>query len=117
MPGARRGCRWCCGAPGNESHDSPLSNEEIWHLRKAVCLVCCRPLCCSPGRSFDSFDFFNFFNLDIFNFWCSFLGNSATYSLPIVACVLPLSSLGAWSIEMSSSTYDLVVVGSGPAGQ
>jgi len=42
-------CRWSCGAAGNESHDSPLSNEEIRHLRKAACLVCCRPLCCSPS--------------------------------------------------------------------
>src|SRR6201997_4614799 len=117
MQGARGWCRWCCLAPGNEPHDSPLPNEKIRNLPEAVCLVCCRPLCCSPGRSFGSFDFFNFFNLDIFDCWCSFPENSATYSLPILACVLPLSSLGAWSFEMSSSIYDLVVIGSGPAGQ
>src|SRR4029077_12062157 len=28
--------RWCCRAPGNESHDSPLSYEKIWHLCEAV---------------------------------------------------------------------------------
>src|SRR5689334_9228278 len=29
----------CCRTPGNEPHDSPLSNEETRHLREAVCLI------------------------------------------------------------------------------
>src|SRR5207302_9813909 len=69
MQGARGWRRWCCRAPGNEPHDSPLSNEKIRHLPEAVLLSCTAPLCRLPsGNSFDSFDSFNFFNLDIFDF-------------------------------------------------
>src|SRR4029077_865605 len=39
MQGARRRCGWCCRKPGNEPHDFPLSNEEIWHLCEAICLI------------------------------------------------------------------------------
>jgi hypothetical protein len=55
MQGARGWRRWCCRAPGNEPHDSPLSNEEIRHLPEAVRLSCTPPFCRLPsGNSFDS---------------------------------------------------------------
>jgi hypothetical protein len=44
------------------------------------------------GNSLNSFDPFNFFNLDIFDFRRSSPENSATYSLRVLARLLPLSS-------------------------
>src|SRR6201998_1961876 len=94
MQGARGWRRWCGRALGKEPHNSPLSNEKIRHLPQAVRLSCTPPLCRLPsGNSFDSFDSFNFFNLDIFNFRRSSPENSATYSLLVLARLLPLSSV------------------------
>src|SRR5690242_16342698 len=44
MQGTRGWRRWRCSAPGNEPHDSSLSNEEIRHLREALCLIGSPPL-------------------------------------------------------------------------
>ena len=56
-------------APGNEPHHFPFSNEEIRHLRQAVCMICSSPLYPSSSfpLGFDSFDPFNFFDLKIVN--------------------------------------------------
>src|SRR4029077_17502771 len=94
MQGARRWRRWRCRAPENEPHDSPLSDEKIRHLSEAVRLSCTPPLWRLPSpNSFDTFDPFNFFNLDIFDFRRSSPENSATYSLLVLARLLPLSSV------------------------
>ena len=42
--GARGRRRGRCGAPENESDDSPHSNEKIWHLCEAVRLNCSPPV-------------------------------------------------------------------------
>ena len=39
MQGARRWNRWCCGAPGDEPHDAPITNEKVRNLREAVWLI------------------------------------------------------------------------------
>src|SRR5258708_21261584 len=79
MQGARRWCRWCRGAPGNESHDSPLPNEEIRHLREAVRLSRNPLLFAVLNNCSDAFDRFNFFNFDAFDLPSAFSENSATY--------------------------------------
>jgi hypothetical protein len=60
------------------------------------------------GNSFDTFDPFSFFNLDSFDFRRSSPENSATYSLRVLARLLPLSSVvesvmdrwGCWRATM-----------------
>src|ERR1700757_4668493 len=91
MQRARGWRRWCCRAPGNEPHDSPLPNEKIRHLPKAVRLSCTPPLCRLPsGNSFDSFNAFDFLNFDTFDLWRSSAEKSATSAAAGFDSALPL---------------------------
>ena len=92
MQGARGWRRWCCRAPGNEPHDSPLSNEKVRHLREAVFLTL-QSACLCVTHSLDSFDPFNFFNSDIFDLGQRSPENSATYGPAGLVWALPLYSL------------------------
>src|ERR1700747_1782350 len=96
MQGSRGWRRWCCHAPGNEPHNSPLSNEKVWHIREAVRIIC-SPVFYHWSHSLDSFDLFDFLDFNTFDLKCSSLENSATYSLLVVACVLPLSSVESFT--------------------
>src|SRR6267142_3512038 len=116
MQGARGWCRWCCCAPGNEPHDSPLSNEKIRHLPEAICLSCAPRLCRLPSSNgLDSFDSFDFLNFDIFDFWQSSPENSATYGTAGLERALPLPAARAKAnVEDHHSRYSrLAAVGAG----